>query len=103
MSTQTDTASPQTTGPGRPRSRRQVLAVCAAVAAAVAALVVATTVNVGSISLVDGWFPVALFWVTVAVDLWAQAFSDSPPWLSWPLKLTPEPRSVPARCVPGQS
>jgi hypothetical protein len=67
MSTQTDTASPQTTGPGPLRSRGRVLAVCAAVAAAVAALVVVTTVNVGDISIVDGWFPVALFWVTVAV------------------------------------
>jgi len=67
MSTQTDTASPPTTGPSRPAPRRRVLAVCAAVAVAVAALVVATTVNVGNISIVAGWFPVVLFWVTVAV------------------------------------
>jgi S-formylglutathione hydrolase FrmB len=36
-------------------------------------------------------------------DLWAQAFNDSLPWLSWKLKLTPEPPSVPARCGPGKS
>ena len=35
--------------------------------------------------------------------LWQQAFSDSLPWLSWKLKLTPQPQSVPAHCAPGQS
>ena len=65
MSTQIDTASPQTTSP--PRPRRWLPAACAVVAVAVAALVVATTVNVGNISIVAGWFPVVLFWVTVAV------------------------------------
>jgi len=35
--------------------------------------------------------------------LWQQAFSDSLPWLSWKLKLTPQPQSVPAQCTPGQS
>jgi len=35
--------------------------------------------------------------------LWSQAFSDSLPWLSWQLKLTPEPKSIPAQCVPGKS
>ena len=34
-------------------------------------------------------------------DFWTHAFSDSLPWLSWKLKLTPEPQSVPAHCVPG--
>ena len=33
--------------------------------------------------------------------LWKQAFSDSLPWLSRRLKLTPQPPSVPAHCVPG--
>ena len=32
---------------------------------AVVAVIVAETVNVGNISIIDGWFPVALFWVTV--------------------------------------
>jgi S-formylglutathione hydrolase FrmB len=36
-------------------------------------------------------------------DFWTHTFSDSLPWLSWKLKLTPEPRSVPARCVSGKS
>ena len=35
--------------------------------------------------------------------LWQQAFSDSLPWMSWKLKLTPQPSSVPARCAPGKS
>ena len=35
--------------------------------------------------------------------LWQQAFSDSLPWMSWKLKLTPQPSSVPARCVAGKS
>ena len=65
MSTQTDPATQQTTSPSR--SRHWVLAVCAVVAVAVAVAVVAATVNVGSISIVSGWLPVALFWVTVAV------------------------------------
>jgi S-formylglutathione hydrolase FrmB len=34
-------------------------------------------------------------------DFWKHAFSDSLPWLSWKLKLRPEPRSVPADCVSG--
>jgi S-formylglutathione hydrolase FrmB len=36
-------------------------------------------------------------------DFWEQAFKDSLPWLSWKLKLTPQPQSVPAHCAPGQS
>lgn len=35
--------------------------------------------------------------------LWQQAFSDSLPWLSWKLKLTPQPQSVPAHCAAGPS
>ena len=38
---------------------------------------------------------------THSFDFWTQAFRDSLPWLSWKLKLTPEPQSVPARCVAG--
>jgi predicted esterase len=30
-----------------------------------------------------------------------QAFADSLPWLSWRLKLTPEPQHIPAHCTPG--
>jgi enterochelin esterase-like enzyme len=86
MSTQTDSAnqqttSQQTTSPFRsrrwpqlrhwPHPRRWVLAVCAVVAIAVAALTLTASVNVGSISIVAGWFPVFLFWVTVAVCLLA--------------------------------
>ncbi|MBV9208384.1 MAG: hypothetical protein JO037_23935 [Actinobacteria bacterium] len=32
-----------------------------------------------------------------------QAFVDSLPWMSWKLKLTPQPPSVPATCTPGKS
>lgn len=31
------------------------------------------------------------------------AFQNSLPWLSWKLKLTPEPSSIPAQCAPGKS
>jgi S-formylglutathione hydrolase FrmB len=34
---------------------------------------------------------------------WRQAFHDSLPWLSWKLKLTPQPQSIPAQCVSGKS
>ncbi len=36
-------------------------------------------------------------------DFWAQAFHDSLPWLSWKLKLTPQPQSIPATCTAGRS
>jgi S-formylglutathione hydrolase FrmB len=36
-------------------------------------------------------------------DFWTQAFKDSLPWLSWKLKLTPKPQSIPAQCVAGKS
>jgi S-formylglutathione hydrolase FrmB len=36
-------------------------------------------------------------------SFWQQAFSNSLPWLSWKLKLTPQPQSVPAHCGSGQS
>ncbi len=64
MSTQTDIKNEPATGSSRPR--RRILAVIAA-AVAVAALALALSVNVGNISIVAGWFPVFLFWVTVAV------------------------------------
>jgi len=68
MSTQTFTTNQYTTGPSR--TRRWVLAVVAAVAVAVVALALALGLwNAGSISIVSGWFPVLLFWVTVAVCL----------------------------------
>ena len=34
---------------------------------------------------------------------WQQSFSDSLPWLSWKLKLTPQPATIPAQCTPGQA
>jgi poly(3-hydroxybutyrate) depolymerase len=36
-------------------------------------------------------------------EFWSQAFRDSLPWLSWKLKLTPQPQSIPAQCVAGKS
>jgi len=36
-------------------------------------------------------------------DFWTQAFRDSLPWLSWKLKLTPQPPSVPAHCATAKS
>ena len=67
MGIQTYTPEQQTTGPSRSPRRRRVLAVGAAVAVAVAILAIAAPVNVGNISIVAGWFPVFLFWATVAV------------------------------------
>jgi S-formylglutathione hydrolase FrmB len=70
MSTQTYTPSHRTTGPSRSRPRRRVLAVIAAVTAAVVAIAMTVAFgNVGNISIVSGWLPVALFCVTVAVCL----------------------------------
>jgi Putative esterase len=36
-------------------------------------------------------------------DFWTQAFRDSLPWLSWKLKLTPQPQSIPAQCTTAKS
>jgi poly(3-hydroxybutyrate) depolymerase len=36
-------------------------------------------------------------------DFWTQSFKDSLPWLSWKLKLTPKPPSIPAQCASGKS
>jgi S-formylglutathione hydrolase FrmB len=36
-------------------------------------------------------------------DFFTQAFQNSLPWLSWKLKLTPEPSSIAAQCAPGKS
>ncbi len=72
MSTETYTPNQHTTGPSRPR--RWVLAVVAAVAVAGVALALALTLgNAGNLSIVSGWFPVFLFWATVAVCLIAVA------------------------------
>ena len=64
MSTKTETAHRHAASP--PRIRRWVVAVVAAVAVAVVALALALG-NIGNTSIVDGWFPVFLFWVTIAV------------------------------------
>ena len=82
MSTQTDTTSERTEHArarhkrtGRPPwARRGMIAAGAAAATAVAAGVVALNLgSLGSISIVAGWFPVFLFWVTVAVCVTAVA------------------------------
>jgi Putative esterase len=36
-------------------------------------------------------------------DFWTQAYQDSLPWMSWKLKLTPEPKSIPAQCTTAKS
>jgi S-formylglutathione hydrolase FrmB len=36
-------------------------------------------------------------------DFFTLAFQNSLPWMSWKLKLTPEPSSIPAQCAPGKS
>ena len=65
MSTKTRTPDEQTTRPSR--ARGWILTACVAAAAVVAVAVVVTTMNVGSISIVAGWFPVFLLWLTIAV------------------------------------
>jgi S-formylglutathione hydrolase FrmB len=65
MSTETYPPDPHATGPAR--SRRRVLAVCAAAVAVAAVVLVLALLPVGSVSVVSGWLPVLLFWVTVAV------------------------------------
>ncbi len=67
MSTQTRAPNQQATSPSRTRRRVLAVVAAAAVAVAVAAVIVAATVNVGNISIVSGWFPAFLFWVTVAL------------------------------------
>jgi poly(3-hydroxybutyrate) depolymerase len=34
---------------------------------------------------------------------WQDSFAASLPWMSWKLKLTPQPPTVPARCAPGKN
>jgi S-formylglutathione hydrolase FrmB len=71
MSTQTHTPKQQTPGPSharprpRPWRRPWVLAAAAAAVAAVVALVLALP-KAGGVSIVSGWFPIVLFWVTIA-------------------------------------
>jgi S-formylglutathione hydrolase FrmB len=76
MSTQIDT-TPQRTEHAPPRpswARRRALIIGAAVAAAVAALVIAVNLgSLGNISIVSGWFPVFLFWITTAFCVLAVA------------------------------
>ena len=83
MSIRTDSTSrPDTIQPGtsqqaasrsgprlRPHFRipRGLLALVTAAAAAVGATVLALTVNWGNVSIVGGWFPTLLSWVTIAV------------------------------------
>ena len=67
ISTQTETKTPPVSGPSR---RRWILAVVAVAVVAAAALVLTLTPILGSlanVSIVAGWFPVFLFWITVAV------------------------------------
>ncbi len=64
-STKTGTPDEQATKPSR--ARGWILTACVVVAVAIAAIIVATTMNVGSISIVAGWFPVLLLWLTIAV------------------------------------
>jgi S-formylglutathione hydrolase FrmB len=64
-STKTETTEPRPTG--RSRAQRRVLRACVGVAVVVAALILALTVNWGGVSIVTGWFPAFLIWLTVAV------------------------------------
>jgi S-formylglutathione hydrolase FrmB len=76
MSTQIDTTTQRTehAPPGPSRVRRRALIIGTAVAAAVAALVIALNLgSLGNISIVAGWFPVFLFWATIAVCVAAVA------------------------------
>src|ERR1700679_1984712 len=64
-STKTGTPDEQATRPSR--AWGWILTACVVVAAAIAVTIVATTMNVGNISIVAGWFPVFLLWLTIAV------------------------------------
>ena len=64
MSTKTRTPDEQATRPSR--ARGWILTACVVAAAAIAVVIVVTTMNVGSISIVAGWFPVFLLWLTIA-------------------------------------
>ena len=67
ISTQTETKTPPVSGPSR---RRWIPAVVAVAVVAAAALVLTVTPilgSLGNVSIVAGWFPVFLFWTTVAV------------------------------------
>jgi S-formylglutathione hydrolase FrmB len=63
-STKTGTPDEQATRPSQ--ARGWILTACVVAAAAVAVVIVVTTMNVGSISIVAGWFPVFLLWLTIA-------------------------------------
>jgi S-formylglutathione hydrolase FrmB len=63
-STKTGTPDEQATRPSR--ARGWIVTACVVVAAIVAVVIVVTTMNVGSISIVAGWFPVFLLWLTIA-------------------------------------
>ena len=63
-STKTGTPDEQATRPSR--ARGWILTACVVAAAAIAVVIVVTTMNVGSISIVAGWFPVFLLWLTIA-------------------------------------
>jgi S-formylglutathione hydrolase FrmB len=65
MSTKTGIPDKQATRPSR--ARGWILTTCVVAAVAIAAIIVATTMNVGSISIVAGWFPVLLLWLTIVV------------------------------------
>ena len=63
-STKAGTPDKQATRPSR--ARGWILTACVAAAAIIAVVIVATTMNVGNISIVAGWFPVVLLWLTIA-------------------------------------
>src|SRR6516165_10058462 len=70
ISTQSETKTPPVSGPSRPRRRRWVAAIAAVAVVAAAVPVLALTPilgSLGNVSIVAGWFPVFLFWMTVAV------------------------------------
>jgi len=75
-STKTETKEPRPTG--RSRAQRRVLWACCGVAAVVAILILALTVDWGGVSIVTGWFPDFLIWLTVAVAVIAGAVAIRP-------------------------
>src|ERR1700722_18697908 len=64
--TSTKAGTPDKQAPRPSQARGWILTACVAAAAIIAVVIVGTTMNMGNISIVAGWFPVVLLWLTIA-------------------------------------